>query len=144
MDLVTVAVLHLADAWGMDSVTAVFLWAGALIVASLFLMFWYAWDQFLAIRRMRGGWKILALLPIVPVGYFVTAAITTRFGNLGPIPFIFTFFRANLALVFALLFLFLLSIAPGASRRDENLSKKSVLRRSMQKVLIVFGAGLVC
>jgi hypothetical protein len=131
---------RLADAWGMHPSEAVTLLTGALVVASLFLMFWYAWDQFLAIRTMRGGWKVLAFLPIAPVGYYVTAAITTRLGNLGPLPFIVPFSRADLALVFALLFLYLLSIAPGASRRDQNLSQ-IVLPRSMQKALIVFAGG---
>ena len=56
---------------------------GLCILALPFLMFWYAWKQYLAIRTLRGGWwKVLAWLPIAFVGYllvfFVIPGMTRR------------------------------------------------------------------
>lgn len=85
---------------------------GVLFVLALpLLMFWYAKKQYFAIRTMRGGWQILAWLPIAPVGYLLVFFVIPRMtapGNLGPIVIMFVVIVADFALVVALLFLYLL------------------------------------
>jgi hypothetical protein len=119
------------------------IYAVGLIFALPLLMLGYAWKQYLVIRMMRGGWwKVLALLPIVPVGFsFAIFPITRILGYLGPKTTIFVGLTAGFALVVALLYLSLLSIAFGASRRDQNIPPEDRhMRRDAEIYEAVFWA----